>query len=120
MLGSNLVAQIVFEPSDSICAAKDLFRPWMIDTMKTTVMTPTLTPRMVSAERSLFERTVSSAIKADSRMSTTFISLNCPSAPYVWDEYHSALSASIGSRRAARQAGQRPLITPTIEETPTP
>ena len=33
----------------------------MIDTMKITVTTPTLTPRMVSAERSLFVRTVSSA-----------------------------------------------------------
>src|SRR5437016_13612621 len=73
MLGSNFVAQIVLEPSDSICAAKALFNPWMIETMKITVTTPTLTPRMVSADRSLLLRTVSSAIKADSRMSMKFI-----------------------------------------------
>src|SRR2546430_10427140 len=70
MLGSNLVAQIVFDPSDSICAAKALFSPWMIDTMKITVITPTLTPRIVRDERSLFERTVSMAIQADSFIST--------------------------------------------------
>src|SRR5438477_5520724 len=74
MLGSNLVAQIVLDPSDSICAAKALFNPWMIETMKTTVTTPTLTPRMVSADRSLLLRTVSNAIKADSRISMKFIS----------------------------------------------
>src|SRR5213083_2922346 len=73
MLGSNFVAQIVLEPSDSICAAKALFNPWIIETMKTTVITPTLTPRMVSADRSLLLRTVSNAIKADSRMSMKFI-----------------------------------------------
>ena len=70
MLGSNLVAQIVFDPSDSICAAKALFNPWMIDTMKITVITPTLTPRIVNDERSLFVRTVSMAIQADSFIST--------------------------------------------------
>ena len=75
MLGSNFVAQIVLEPSDSICAAKALFNPWMIETMKTTVITPTLTPRIVSADRSLLLRTVSNAIKADSRMSIKVISL---------------------------------------------
>src|ERR1051326_7690349 len=39
------------------------------------------------------------------------------------DESHvnySALNASIGSSRAARHAGHNPLITPTIDETPTP
>ena len=45
----------------------------MIDTMKMTVMTPTLTPRIVSAERSLFARSVSSAIRADSLMSSSLI-----------------------------------------------
>src|ERR1044071_6111767 len=45
----------------------------MIDTMKITVMTPTLTPRIVSDERSLFERTVSMAIQADSFMSMKVI-----------------------------------------------
>src|SRR2546421_13063554 len=74
MLGSNLVAQIVLEPSDSIWAANALFNPWIIETMKITVTTPTLTPRMVSADRSLLLRTVSSAINADSRMSIKFIS----------------------------------------------
>src|ERR1043165_5977867 len=82
MLGSNFVAQIVLEPSDSICAAKALFNPWMIDTMKTTVITPTLTPRIVKDERSLFVRTVSSAIQADSFISTKVILLErghpCP------------------------------------------
>src|SRR6266571_3125943 len=34
--------------------------------------------------------------------------------------FYSALSASIGSKRAARHAGQRPLTTPTIDDTPTP
>src|SRR3989442_54977 len=33
---------------------------------------------------------------------------------------YSDRNASIGSRRAARHAGQRPLITPTIDDTPTP
>src|ERR1043166_1723169 len=33
---------------------------------------------------------------------------------------YSALRASIGSKRAARHAGQRPLMTPTIDDTPTP
>ena len=73
MLGSNFVAQIVLEASDSICAAKALFNPWMIDTMKTTVITPTLTPRIVKDERSLFVRTVSSAMNADSLMSMKVI-----------------------------------------------
>src|SRR5690349_690357 len=51
----------------------------MIDTMKITVTTPTLTPRIVNAERSLLLRSVSSAIKADSLTSSNrirFIS-NC-------------------------------------------
>jgi len=73
MLGSNFVAQIVFEPSDSICAANALFNPWMIETMNITVTTPTLTPRIVNDERSLLLRTVSIAIQADSFMSTKFI-----------------------------------------------
>ncbi len=33
---------------------------------------------------------------------------------------HSARNASIGSSRAARQAGQSPLMIPTTDETPTP
>src|SRR6266498_5666952 len=33
---------------------------------------------------------------------------------------YSALSASIGSNFAARQAGHRPLMTPTIDDTLTP
>jgi hypothetical protein len=45
----------------------------MIDTMKITVMTPTLTPRMVNDERSLLARNVSSAITADSLMSSSRI-----------------------------------------------
>src|SRR5262249_39138022 len=63
------------EPSDSIWAANALFSPWMIDTMNTTVTTPTLTPRIVNAERNLLVRTVSNAIKADSLTSMKFISL---------------------------------------------
>jgi hypothetical protein len=47
----------------------------MIDTMKTTVMTPTLTPRIVKDERNLFERTVSIAMNADSLMSMKVILL---------------------------------------------
>src|SRR6185503_1987853 len=40
---------------------------------------------------------------------------------YVGDIHiYSALSASIGSNRAARHAGQRPLITPTTDDTLTP
>src|SRR6266849_7562524 len=42
--------------------------------MNMTVATPTLTPRIVSAERNLFARTVSSAMKADSLRSMKFIS----------------------------------------------
>src|SRR5687767_4965558 len=45
----------------------------MIDTMKMTVSTPTLTPRIVSDERSLFVRIVSIAINADSFMSSNRI-----------------------------------------------
>src|SRR5215216_5542830 len=47
----------------------------MIDTMKITVTTPTLTPRIVSAERSLLARNVSSAMTADSLMSSSLIPL---------------------------------------------
>ena len=43
----------------------------MIETMKMTVMTPTLTPRIVNAERNLFARKVSKAISADSLMSSS-------------------------------------------------
>src|SRR5436309_3259021 len=50
--------------------------------MKTTVITPTLTPRIVSDERNLFARTVSNAMKADSRTSPKFITH--PSTPR-WD-----------------------------------
>ena len=42
----------------------------MIETIKITVMTPTLTPSMVNDERSLFARSVSKAIRADSLMSS--------------------------------------------------
>src|ERR1043165_9087187 len=45
----------------------------MIDTMKITVTTPTLTPRIVNAERSLLARNVSNAIRADSLMSSNRI-----------------------------------------------
>ena len=41
--------------------------------MNITVITPTLTPRIVSDERNLFVRTVSNAIQADSLMSIKFI-----------------------------------------------
>ena len=47
-------------------AANERLRPCMIETMNMTVTTPTITPRMVSPERSLFTQTVSSAITADS------------------------------------------------------
>src|SRR2546422_11434965 len=42
----------------------------MMETIKMIVTTPTLTPRIVSDERSLFARSVSTAIKADSLMSS--------------------------------------------------
>src|SRR5882672_2060427 len=45
----------------------------MIDTIKMMVITPTLTPRMVKDERSLFARSVSKAIRADSLMSSNLI-----------------------------------------------
>src|SRR6266849_9936111 len=44
----------------------------MIETINIKVTTPTLTPRIVSAERSLFAQTVSTAISADSLMSSSF------------------------------------------------
>src|ERR1051325_3898665 len=47
----------------------------MIDTMKITVTTPTLTPRIVNAERSLLARNVSSAMSADSLTSSNVITL---------------------------------------------
>src|SRR5260370_24096446 len=86
--------------------------------MNITVMTPTLTPRMVSAERNLFERTVSKAIQADSLMSAKDITVFNQQAKI--DRGYSERSASIGSSFAARHAGHRPLITPTTDETPTP
>src|SRR5437588_62511 len=46
----------------------------MIDTIKITVTTPTVTPRIVNAERSLFARSVSMAIMADSFVSASLIS----------------------------------------------
>src|SRR5712691_8591689 len=45
----------------------------MIETISTTVITPTLTPRMVSDERTLLERSVSIAIQADSLTSSNRI-----------------------------------------------
>src|SRR5215204_1670272 len=45
--------------------------------MKMMVTTPTLTPRIVNAERSLFARNVSNAIRADSLMSSNLIFLYC-------------------------------------------
>jgi hypothetical protein len=69
-LGSNFETKIVFEPKDSICSAKALFKPWMIETMKVSVTTPIATPRIVSDERSLFALTVETAIAADSLISS--------------------------------------------------
>src|SRR5438552_12976123 len=145
----------------------------MIETIRTTVITPTLTPRMVSDERTLLERSVSMAIHADSLTSSNRIirtldragmpqhhplagghvevkrrhskprinadeTDNKHTAGNISDPRKSAFicgslsalpchlsryslrSASIGSSRAARHAGQSPKITPTIEETPTP
>src|SRR6266550_4547895 len=143
----------------------------MIETMKIIFSTPTLTPRIVSEERSLFARTVSTAIRPDSLMSSIlkvdsyclkFCVFVLSSLYFVlcslwirWrlpaeeslpngkraknkvqrtkqkisnfrsqiqdsPETHSDLKASIGSSFAARQAGHKPLIIPTTEETPTP
>jgi hypothetical protein len=69
-LGSNFETKMVFEPSDSICCAKALFKPCMMETMKVSVTTPIATPKIVSAERSLFALTVAIAIAADSLMSS--------------------------------------------------
>src|ERR1041384_1959418 len=80
----------------------------MIETMKVRVMTPMATPRIVNAERNLFARIVSTAIAADSLMSSNVIN------------FYSARNASIGSSRAAFQAGQMPLTMPTTDETETP
>src|SRR5215212_2706501 len=109
--------------------------------MKMMVITPTLTPRIVNAERSLFARNVSNAIRADSLISSSRIFLYCqlPIADFqfeIYSEYlshspkignwqlaignHSALNASIGSNLAARHAGHIPLTIPTIDEHATP
>src|SRR5215213_1038846 len=108
--------------------------------MKIMVTTPTLTPRIVNAERRLFARNVSNAIRADSLMSSSRIFLYCqmPIADCQFQESakllkwlsignrqleignHSARSASIGSNLAARHAGHIPLTIPTIEEHATP
>jgi hypothetical protein len=45
-----------------------------METMKITVTTPTLTPKIVNDERNLFARSVSKAIKADSFTSSKRIS----------------------------------------------
>src|SRR6185503_14589770 len=45
----------------------------MIPTVSTTVITPTLTPRIVSPERTLLVRNVSTAIQADSFTPSNFM-----------------------------------------------
>src|SRR5215813_11130715 len=97
----------------------------MIDTMKITVTTPTVTPRIVNDERSLLLRNVSIAIRADSLTSSNLITLtgfqNLQEIVLLSSCLnYSALRASIGSSFAARHAGQSPLTIPTIDETPTP
>ena len=70
----------------------DSSKPRISDVMPTIEVMPMTTPRIVSAERILFVRSVSNAITATSRQSPD-------SVPY------SRLSASIGSSDAARDAG---------------
>ena len=67
----------------------DSSKPRMSDVMPTIEVMPMTTPRIVSAERILFVRSVSSAITNDF----------APADPY------SRRSASIGSSDAARDAG---------------
>src|SRR5436190_4326275 len=86
----------------------------MIETMKITVTTPTLTPRMVNDERSLLARNVSSAMSEDSFMSSNrmgnfrFQISDCrlkiadlvPRNPEVFKSAILILQSSIGSLRS--------------------
>ncbi len=45
---------------------------------------------------------------------------HCAAAKPHWLLVYSARSASMGSNRAARHAGHRPLTIPTNDDTPTP
>src|SRR5688500_612838 len=89
----------------------------MIDTMKMIVTTPTLTPRIVSAERSLFVRSVSSAIKADSLMSSSRIAVDlsgtsCAVAlgPQAARLHTSTAGASQLARALRSRAGEPPAV----------
>src|ERR1041385_1925869 len=78
----------------------------MSDVMPTIAVMPMTTPSTVNAERSLLARSVSSASAATSRSSSRFI--------------YSRLNASMGSSRAARDAGERAEDSPTAAVMPMP
>ena len=58
--------QKTFEPSELTQSLTRLFNPLMTDEIVMTVVTPITMPSTVSPERSLFVRSVSSAILTDS------------------------------------------------------
>src|ERR1700752_6138 len=92
----------------------------MIDTMKITVTTPTLTPRIVNVERSLLARNVSSAMIADSLMSSNRISLfgakrlyriqfsRAPRGPQAADNSHHRRNTDAQTRRSDTDQQRNP------------
>ena len=61
----SLLRKIVFGPSARMLSRSDSSKPRMSDVMPTIDVMPMTTPRMVSAERSLLLRSVSSAMRDD-------------------------------------------------------
>ncbi len=67
IIGSRPI-QNTFDPSELIKLETRLLIPFTTDEIAMTVETPITIPRIVNPERSLFVRTVSSAIFTDSRV----------------------------------------------------
>src|SRR6185369_7730425 len=90
----------------------------MIDTMKITVTTPTLTPSIVNVERSLLARNVSKAMKADSLMSSKVIRIRPHSKEALI--LPGALRSDLTSRRATPARGRSQFPPPKKHQHPKP
>src|SRR4051812_12064946 len=65
----NLSTQKTFAPWETSFSETYLFAPWMSEISAMTAVTPTIVPRSVRNERSLFARSADSAMRALSRNS---------------------------------------------------
>ena len=92
---------MIFGPIVLIASRSDWSKPRIIAVIPTIDVMPITTPSTVSAERSLLVRTVSKAIATTSVKRLARIVV----APRRHSFRHSFLRASMGSRRAAREAG---------------